>query len=69
MRGQEPDRVVAPVVTQPLIEQMTVLDKLVHRHQLDRGHPKIDEVLDRRRMRQAGIGAADTVRDVRMQLG
>ena len=34
---EEADRVVAPVVRQPLLEQMAVVDEGVDRQQLDRG--------------------------------
>jgi hypothetical protein len=37
VRREERDRVVAPVVAQPLGVEVVVVDELVHRHQLDRG--------------------------------
>ncbi|WP_220089816.1 hypothetical protein, partial [Lonsdalea populi] len=43
VRGEEPDRVVAPVVAQPLLDEMAVLHELVDRHQLDRGDAKLLE--------------------------
>ena len=41
VRGEEADRVVAPVVAQAPVEQRAVVDELVHRHQLDRGHAEL----------------------------
>ena len=50
MRREEADRVVAPVVRQALVDQVGVVDELVHRHQLDRGDAELGEVLDDRRV-------------------
>ena len=41
VRGEEAERVVAPVVAQALLEQGAVVDELVHRHQLDRGDAEL----------------------------
>ena len=41
VRGEEADRVVAPVVRQAALDQVVVLDELVHRHQLDRGDAEL----------------------------
>ena len=49
---EEADRVVAPVVAQPLVEQDLVVDEGVHRHQLDRGDAELAQVLDDRRVRE-----------------
>ena len=59
VRREEPDRVVAPVVRQPLVHQRGVLHELVHRHQLDRGDAELREVVDRGRVRDPGVRAAD----------
>ena len=64
VRGEEPDRVVAPVVAQTLLVQRRVVHELVHRHQLDRGHPQLPEVPDHRRVRQPGVAAPDVLGDV-----
>ena len=45
------------------------MHELVHRHQLDGGDPEPLEVLDHRRVGQAGVGAADVLRDPRVPLG
>ena len=42
---------------------------MVHRQQLDRGDPEVDEVLDHRRVGQPGVGAAQVLGDRRMQPG
>ena len=36
VRREEPDRVVAPVVAQAAVDEVLVVDELVHRLQLDR---------------------------------
>ncbi len=58
VRGEEADRVVAPVVAQALLQQGVVLHELVHRHQLDGGHAQLQQVLDHRGVGDAGVGAA-----------
>ena len=45
---EEAERAVAPVVGQPLIDQVAIVDVVVHRHQLDRGHAQRGEVIDDR---------------------
>ncbi len=67
VRSEEPDRVVAPVVAQALLLQRRVLHELVHGHQLDGGHAELQQVLDDGRVRDAGVGAALLLRDIRMQ--
>ena len=57
LRGEEADRVVAPVVRQALVEQGAVLHELVHRHQFDGRDAEPGEVVDHRRVRDAGVGA------------
>ncbi len=66
VRGQEPDRVVAPVVAQTTLNEPVVVHELVHRQQLDRGHPEPLQVLDERWMGEAGVGAAELGRHVGM---
>ena len=58
VRGEEPDRVVAPVVGQPAGLQAVLGHELVHRHQLHRGHAEPGQVLDHRRVGQPGVRAA-----------
>ena len=67
--GEKAERVVAPVVSQPQVEQTVVVEELVDRHQLDRGHVQRLEVIDDRRMRQPGIRAAQLVGDAGVRLG
>ncbi len=69
VRREEAERVVAPVVSQPEVEQPVVVQELVHRHQLDRGDVERFEVVDDRRMAEAGIGSAQLLRDAGMGLG
>ena len=67
VRGEEADRVVAPVVRQALVEQRGVLHELVHGHELDRGHAEVGQVLDHARVRHRGVRAADLLRDARVR--
>ena len=55
--GEEADRVVAPVVAQPALDEVGVVDELVDGQQLDGGDPEALEVLDERRVGDAGVGA------------
>ena len=64
VRREEADRVVAPVVGQALVVQTAVGDELVHGHQLDGGDAELGEVVDHHRVGEAGVGAADGLRDV-----
>ena len=66
---EEADRVVAPVVAQPVLDQPLVVDQRMDRHQLDGGDAEPAQVLEHRRGRKAGIGAAKLRRDVRCTLG
>jgi len=36
VQGEESQRVVAPIVAQPLVDQMAVVHEIMHRHQLER---------------------------------
>ena len=47
VRGEEADRVVAPVVRQPPVEQERLGHVLVHRQQLDGGDAEVFQVRDR----------------------
>ena len=58
VRGEEADRVVAPVVAQPALDQVAVVDEGVHRQQLDRGDAELAQIVDHRGARQAAEGAA-----------
>ena len=69
VRREEAEGVVAPVVAQALLEQRAVVDELVHRHQLDRRHAELGQVVGDRRVREAGVRAAQLLGDVRVQLG
>ena len=66
VRREEADRVVAPVVAQTAVLQGGVLHELVHRHQLDGGDAERGEVVDDRRVRDGGIGAADLLGHLRV---
>ena len=65
VRREEADRVVAPVVAQPAVDEVRVVDELVHGQQLDRRDAEPGEVLDRGRVGEAGVGAAQRLGDLR----
>ena len=69
VRGEEADRVVAPVVLRAAFLQRRLVHEVVDRQQLHRGHPEPLEVGDRGRVGQPGVGAAQVVRDVRVPGG
>ena len=69
VRGEVPDRVVAPVVGQPALEQEPLGDVLVHRQQLDRGDPEVAQVPGHGLVAEPGVGAAQLGRHVRVALG
>jgi len=63
---EETDGVVTPVVGQPAIDQMSVIDELMHRQQFNRCDPKRGEVLDDHRMADGSVASAHVIRDARM---
>ncbi len=65
VRREETDRVVAPVVAQPALDQLRVVHELVDRQELDRRDAERAEVVDRDGMREAGVGAAERARGCR----
>ena len=69
LRGEEVDGVVPPVVAQPLLQQVAVVEEGVHRQQLDRGDAQLLEVGDHRRRGEPGVGAAQLRRQVRVAGG
>ena len=62
VRREVAERVVAPVVGQAAAQQVRLADEVVHRQQLDGGDAERLQVLDERRVRQAGVGAAQVRR-------
>ena len=69
VRGEERNGVVAPVVTQPLIQQRGVLHELVHRHQFDRRHTQLLQVLYDRGVRHARVRTALLLGNLRVLHG
>jgi hypothetical protein len=67
VRGEEADRVVAPVVGQAPFLEHRVMDELVDGHELDGRDPQVPEVADDRRMAHAGVGAAHLLGDLRVE--
>ena len=68
-RRKEGQRVVAPVVGQPHLDQGALADGLLHRQQLHGGHAQALEVLDGGRRGHALVGAAQLGRHVRVGAG
>jgi hypothetical protein len=69
VRRKESDGVVAPVIPQTSLDQESVVNELVDRHQLDGRDAELLQILDGRRMPEAGIGAADLGRQIVTHLG
>ena len=69
VRCEVVDRLVAPVVAQPELDEAVVVDELVDRHQLDRGHTERLDVIDRGFAREPGVGAAQFGRNLGMVHG
>ena len=69
VRGEEADRVVAPVVRQALRDQERLGHVLVHRQQFDGGDAQVAQVRDGGLVAQAGVGPAQLRRDVRVAHG
>jgi len=67
VRGEEADRVVAPVVREALVLEVGVVDELVHRHQFHGGDTEVREVLDDGGVGHPGVGAARLLGYVRVQ--
>ena len=68
-RGEEADGVVAPVVREPPLDQVPVVEEGLDRHQLDRGHAEPRQVLDHLRRAEALEGAGAGSGDLRMAGG
>ena len=63
VRREEADRVVAPVVAQPARDEVAVVDELMHRHQFDGADAEPGQVIERSRVGESGIGAAQRRRN------
>ena len=63
MRGEETDRVVAPVVVQVAVDQHVVVHELVHGHQFHGRDTQPLEMVDHHGVHEAHVGAADVGRD------
>ncbi len=66
VRGEEADRVVAPVVGQPALLKDVVGDELVHRHQFQRRHAQLGQMVEDLRVAERGVRAAQVPRDLRV---
>ena len=68
VRGEEPDRRVAPVVDEAALGEEVLVGDVVDRQQLDRSHAERREMRDRGVGRHAGVRAAEVLGDVREAL-
>src|SRR6185312_15224152 len=66
---EKADRVVAPVVRQTFVEQIAVVDKGLDRHQFDRRHAEVANVLEYGLLSQPSERATQFLRHLRMTLG
>lgn len=57
-RREEADRIVAPVVREPLLDQVAVVEEGLRGHELDGGHAERHQMLDGPRVGQRREGAA-----------
>ncbi len=69
VRGEEADRVVAPVVAQAAFLQVAVLHELMYRHELERRDAEVAQVVDHHRVRHPRVGPADALGDAWVLLG
>jgi hypothetical protein len=69
VRGEEADRVVAPVIAQALVREVVVVDEVMNRHQLHRGDAEPGEVLDDGGVRHARVRAPLVLGDRRVPHG
>ena len=63
-RSKEADRIIAPVIAQPAIDQNLVVEVRVHWQEFDRGHPQFFQILDRTSAPQSGVGSAQFSRHI-----
>jgi hypothetical protein len=69
LRAKEAERVVAPVIDEPPVRQVPLVQVLVHRQQADRGDAEPLQMRQHRRVGEAGIGAAQRLGDAGVQAG
>ena len=66
VRREKPDAVVSPVIAQPVLDQMPVLNKRVNGKKLDRRNAKIAQIVDHRRRGKSAERAARRFGHVRV---
>ncbi len=69
LRRKESDRVVAPIVGQTPLDEECLRHAVVDWQQFDRGHAKVDKVLQGRLVSQSRVGAAQLLRYARVACG
>jgi hypothetical protein len=66
VRRKKTDRVVAPVIAEPHLDQAPLVDVRVHRQQLERGRAQIGQIRHHGRLGQAAKTAAQRLRHLRV---
>src|SRR5271157_4201088 len=61
IRRKKGDAVITPVVSKPLFQEMTVVDKGMNRQQFDRGDSERSNIIDDFLLPQSGKGASQLV--------
>ncbi len=69
VRREEAERVVAPVVAEPLLDQMAILHEVVDRQQFDRRDAETLEVADDLGVGEPRVGATQVLRHGGVALG
>jgi len=64
--GEEPERLIAPVVGQPAFDKLPIGERLVHGEQFDGRDAERFEIVERGRRREPRIGPAQVWRNLRV---
>jgi hypothetical protein len=67
--GEKGQGVIAPVIRQPPVDEMPVVEKVMHRQEFDGGDAELGQIADRRLRRQPGIRPPEPFRDLRVPMG
>ena len=67
--GKKSEGIIAPIIAEPPLEEMPIVEKVVHREELDGRDPQIGQMADGGFRSKPGISAAQRLRYLRMQFG
>src|SRR5260370_22638325 len=68
IRAEEVGCVVTPIILETFVNQVLVIEKVVYRHQFERGNAESLEVLDARRVSKSRVGSSNLLRTLRVEL-